>query len=124
MGGGSVLNPPRIPAAVAAPLPQLRDLQPVRLRPVLDRFLGPRQRLGDRLDAHALGGEPVELLDLLALPGLAMAGVGLGHQSFAARPPLPLVEGLAAITFLTSFFGFLASLLLFFWPFAMARAPC
>src|SRR5438270_7005287 len=93
-------------------LTQLGDLHPVRLRPVLHRFLGAGERLGDRLHAHALGGQAVELLDLLALPGLAVAGERLGHQSFAAG--LPLVEGLAAITFLTSFLGFLASLLLFF----------
>src|SRR5262249_14156138 len=54
-------------------LAQLRNLQPVRFSPVLDRFLAAGERLGDGLEAHALGGELVELLNLVLSPGLAVA---------------------------------------------------
>jgi hypothetical protein len=54
-------------------LPQLRYLQPIRLRPVPNAFLAARQRLGDGADGHAFGGELVEFLDLVLAPGLAVA---------------------------------------------------
>jgi hypothetical protein len=49
-------------------------------------------------------------MDFLAFPGLAMPDEVFGHQSFTTTP---FVEGLAAMVFLTSFFGFRLSLLLF-----------
>ena len=54
-------------------LAQLADLQPVLLGPRLDRFLAARHRLADRLQAHALGRQAVELLDFVAGPRLAVA---------------------------------------------------
>src|SRR4051812_12340032 len=51
-------------------LAQLRNLQPVRLGPVLDRLLAARQRLGDRLQRHPLAGEQMQLLNLVLPPGL------------------------------------------------------
>src|SRR5205085_522587 len=87
---------------------QLGDGEPVGFRPLLHGLLGPGQCLGDGLQGHALAGEEVQLLQLLALPGLAVAGEMLCHQSFAT---LPFVEGLAAMVFFTSFLGLRASLL-------------
>jgi hypothetical protein len=46
----------------------------------------------------------------LALPGLAVPDEILAHQSFTTTP---LVDGLAAMVFLTSFFGFRVSLFFF-----------
>ena len=60
-------------------LSQLAHLQPILLRPRLDRLLAAGQRLADRLQAHALAGEPVELLDLVAGPRLFVALEFLGH---------------------------------------------
>src|SRR3954471_2134412 len=51
-------------------LTQLRNLQPVRLGAVPDRFLAAGHRLGNALERHALAGEKVQLLDLVAGPGL------------------------------------------------------
>src|SRR5215212_1272897 len=65
--------------ASAADLPQLRDLQPIVLRALLDRFLAPRQRLGDRADRHALACERVQLLDLVLPPRLPMPLEPLAH---------------------------------------------
>src|SRR4029450_4068564 len=51
----------------------LAHLEPILLGPRLDRFLAPHHRLADRLEAHALAGEAVEFLDLVAGPRLAVA---------------------------------------------------
>src|SRR5215212_5035426 len=67
--------------ASAADLPQLRDFEPVVLRALLDRFLAPRQRLGDRADRHALAGERVQLLDLVLPPRLPMPLEPLAHYA-------------------------------------------
>src|SRR5215203_613348 len=53
-------------------LAKLGDVQPVGLRAILDRFLAALERLGDRLERHALLGQRVELLELVARPGLPM----------------------------------------------------
>ena len=42
--------------------PQLAHLQPVRLRPRLNRFLAPRHRFGDAAQAHAFAGEAQDLI--------------------------------------------------------------
>src|SRR4029079_10745017 len=65
--------------ASAADLPQLRDLQPIVLGPLLHRFLAPSQRLGDRADRHALAGERMQLLDLVLPPRLPMPLEPLAH---------------------------------------------
>src|SRR5699024_118313 len=60
---------------------QLGDADPVRLGPVADRFLRAGHRLGDRLQRHALAREQMELLDLLARPGLAVPLEPFRHQA-------------------------------------------
>src|SRR3954469_17677088 len=97
---------------------QLADLQPVQSGAVLHRLLGAGQCPGDRPQRHVLAGELVELLDLVLFPGLAVSGEGFRHQVFGAPP---LVEGLAAIVFFTSFLGFRASLLPRTCPLAITR---
>src|SRR3954471_4742757 len=73
-------------ATGATGLPQLGDLQPVRLRAVAHAFLAAGERLGDGADAHALAGELVKLLDFVLAPGLAVAFelFAVGHRD----PPL------------------------------------
>src|SRR3954447_12442478 len=51
-------------------LPKLADLQLVGLGAVPDRFLAPRERLGDGAHAHALARQRVQLLDLVLPPRL------------------------------------------------------
>lgn len=68
-------------------LPQLRNLQPVQFRPVLDAFLAAGQGLGHLFERHALLREGVELLKLVAGPGLAVAFEAFGHGGFSIDPP-------------------------------------
>jgi len=63
----------------ALALAELRDLDLVEPGAVLDRFLASRQRLGDRSQRHALGGELMQFLDLVLPPRLAVAFESLGH---------------------------------------------
>src|SRR3954466_12369796 len=53
-------------------LSQFGDSEAVRLRSVLGGFLASLERLRYRLERHALFGERMELLDLVAGPGLPM----------------------------------------------------
>src|SRR5206468_6920909 len=81
-------------------LPQLRDLQPVGLGAVLDRFLAPDERLGDRPHRHALARQRMQLLDFVLPPRLpvplepfahssspACAGEGDHHRWWRGPPP-------------------------------------
>src|SRR5437764_857604 len=82
MAGEVFLCPATIPLSA-----QLADLEAVGFGPVLHRLLGAGQCLGDRLQGHVLACEQVELLNLVLLPGLAVAGEILRHQ------PCPISSG-------------------------------
>src|SRR3954470_24099905 len=64
---------------------QLGDLQAVFLRPLLDRLLAARQRLGDRSERHALAREHVKLLDLVLPPRLPVALEPFTHLALPFR---------------------------------------
>src|SRR5690606_15280279 len=74
------------------PLTLLGDADPVRLGPIPGRLLGPAQRLGNFLEALALGRQRAQFADLFRGPRLAVAGELLAHAlAFFAgaffRPP-------------------------------------
>lgn len=73
MMGPKLVQGLQLIAAPAAPLPHLRNLQLVDLRPHLDRFLAAGHRLADGFQAHALGRQQVQLLHLIGRPGLPVA---------------------------------------------------
>lgn len=60
-------------------LPQLGDLDAVGLGAVLYRFLAAGEGLGDGFQRHALGGELVQLLNLVLPPRLTVAFETFAH---------------------------------------------